>query len=86
MIFKITTTGKLYRNKEDIEKLMSIGFTFESSLIDEKEYLRKKEESLEVEIKTLEELLEFGRVQGEIIILHGSDKPEIEIYNDYRES
>lgn len=77
MKFKIKTTGYFYSNEEDRKRLEQIGFTFEKS--DYKDFKIKGEP--EIEINTLEELIQFGNNHGEIIVSDG----HIEIYDDYRE-
>jgi hypothetical protein len=77
MEFKITTTGFFYPDEERRKKLEKIGFTFEPS-----KYLGFKivGEPI-VEIKDLDELIQFADEWGEIIVSDGL----IEIYDDYRE-
>ncbi len=77
MKFKIETTGYFYQNLEDINRLEQIGFTFEKS--DYKDF--KITGNPEIEINTLEELIQFGNKHGEIIVSDG----HIEIYDNYRE-
>jgi len=81
MNFRLTTTGNFY-NEERKSKLETLGFKFtdESSFKGGPFY---KDDSLptEIEINTLEELIEFSNQWGEIIIKEN----EIEIYDNYRE-
>jgi len=79
MIFRLCTSGYFYPYKPQRDKLEKLGFSFKPS-----EY---KDFSIDgsptVEIKTVEELVEFAKEHGSIII---SDVgPQIEIYNDYQE-
>ena len=77
MKFTIQTSGYFYSNKEDIKRLEQIGFSFEKS--DFRDF--KIKGNPEIEINTLEELIQFCNKHGEIIV---SDC-HIEIYDDYRE-
>lgn len=77
MKFKVSTAGYFYPNKQDRDRLSKIGFTFPES---EGEFM-KKEDSVEVEIKDLEELILFSKQHSRIIIEDG----EIKIYDDYLE-
>jgi len=75
MKFTLKTTGNRYADRtriQQVEKLQKFGFTF-----DEKFY---KTSEGEIEINTLDELVEFSKEWGELIILDGC----IEIYDDYR--
>lgn len=76
MEFKVETSAYFYENESDIEKLKSIGFHFE-----EGKYGKAIKGDVTIEIKTIEELVEFTNRFGQIIVSDG----EIEIYNDYRE-
>ena len=76
MKFTLKTTGNRYADRiriQKVEKLQKFGFTF-----DKKFY---KLSDGEIEINTLEELIEFSREWGELVISEGC----IEIYDDYRE-
>ena len=77
MKFKIETTGYFYPNLEDRNRLEQIGFAFEKSNYKDFKITGKPE----IEINTLEELIQFGNKHGEIIVSDGN----IEIYDDYRE-
>lgn len=77
MRFAIATTGYWYSDKEYIAKLEKIGFEFIP--YNEKEFTIKG--SPVIEIKDLDELIEFSNKFGYIIVSEGC----IEIYDDYRE-
>jgi hypothetical protein len=81
MKFKLSTIGDCYTDPDKIEKLEKIGFTFKPStfaMFNTKTF--HIEGSPEIEINTLEELIEFSNTFGELIVSDGS----IEIYDDYR--
>jgi len=79
MKFKLRTSGNFYSPK-DIEPLEALGFKFEdTSLVDKK--TKYKIEDAEVEINSLEQLMEFVSKYGEIVLSNDA----IEIYDDYRE-
>lgn len=85
MKFKLSTSANLYlkeSNKEEIEKLKSFGFKFHDyrSISGSDTEVIECDEA-QIEINTLEELIEFSREWGTIIV----DQDSIEIYNDYRE-
>ena len=77
MKFTLSTSGHFYPQADRRKKLEKIGFTFKPS--DYKDFTI--EGSPEIEINSLEELIEFTDRFGEIIVSNSS----IEIYNDYRE-
>ena len=77
MEFTVTTSGYFYPNKERRTELEKIGFTFKPS--DYKYFTIEGEPT--VEIKDLNELIQFADKWGEIIVGDGA----IEIYDDYRE-
>ena len=77
MKFKLSTTGYFYPQEDRRKKLSELGFTFKPS--DFKEF--SIEGNPEIEIETLDELMDFTKKYGEIII----DGKSIEIYDDYRE-
>jgi hypothetical protein len=77
MKFTVTTSKYFYPDKERRSELEKIGFTFKPS--DYKGFSIVGEPT--VEIKDLNELIQFTDKWGEIIVGHGT----IEIYNDYRE-
>jgi len=80
MKFKLEVSGYSYPNKEDRERLKKIGFSFEKQENMGIEWFRIKGEP-EIEINSLEELIEFSNTHGEIIVKDGC----IEIYDDCRE-
>lgn len=77
MKFTLSTSGHFYPQADRRKELEEIGFTFKPS--DYKCFTI--EGSPEIEINSLEELIQFANKFGEIIVGDGS----IEIYNDYRE-
>jgi len=84
MKFEIHTSGYTYDDEKTVELYKRIGFTFdkEERGFFPTTYWRMKVDSSEIEINTLEDLLELqSKVGCELIISGGS----IEIYDDYRE-
>lgn len=77
MEFILSTSGYFYPEKEEREKLESIGFTFKPS--DSQGYTIDGEPTIKIE--TLQELIDFSNEWGQIIVSDG----HIEIYDDYRE-
>ena len=93
MLFQVTTSASSYidgRHKKNLEKL---GFKFKphdetyDALYKELWKSNKQifymgyEQNVEVEINSLEDLLQFAKKFGKLII----DENTIEIYDDYRE-
>lgn len=92
MKFRLTTTGSFYEKRE-AEELQKLGFKFKSrdktqffNTIRESFFLDSDHE-VYVEIKDLNDLLKLQDKYGDIIItkIYGTDKYQLEIYNDYRE-
>ena len=77
MKFELSTSKYFYPNETERIELSKLGFTFRPS--EYKEYVIGG--TTEIEINSLEELIEFSKEFGELII---EDK-SIEIYNGYRE-
>lgn len=77
MEFTVTTSGYFYPNKEIRTELEKIGFTFKQSHYG----VVTIEGNPTVEIKDLNELIQFVDEWGRIIVGDGT----IEIYDDYRE-
>lgn len=77
MKFRLSTTGNFYPQADRRKELEEIGFTFKPS--DYKSFIIKG--SPEIEINSLDGLIQFTDKFGKIIVDNGS----IEIYNDYRE-
>ncbi|WP_114752280.1 hypothetical protein [Pleomorphovibrio marinus] len=77
MKFKLQTTGDFYPKDEERKKLEPLGFKFIPSDY-ERFYI---EGEPEIEINSLEDLIEFSNKFGELIISDGY----IEIYDNYRE-
>lgn len=73
MIFKLRVTKYFYTNKNQINSLKKLGFTFKKS---KSEFEILGEPMLE--INTLEELLQFYSEYGKLVITANT----IEIYND----
>ena len=82
MKFKVTTVATHYDDIKTINALKSNGFIFDDNILYGNGSL-KMNNHVEVEINTLEELLEFSRVHKKIILEDGI--PWIEIYDDYIE-
>jgi len=78
MKFTITTSGYFYPNKERRTELEQLGFTFKPS-DDYKNFIILGKPT--IEIKDLNELIQFADKWGEIIVGEGT----IEIYDYYRE-
>jgi hypothetical protein len=82
MKFKVTTVANNYR-VENIKDLVSIGFKFTKPKSDGI-YVEKLDKDVYVEINTLDELIQFFKTQGDIIIEDDDDgSPSIKIYDDY---
>ena len=77
MKFTLSTSGDYYPEADIRKELEEIGFTFTPS--DYKDFTIQG--SPDIEINSLEELIQFADKFGEIIFGNGS----IEIYDDYRE-
>lgn len=80
MKFKLSTTELFYPYKEDREKLEKIGFTFEP--YNAPHYFCITTKNPTIDINTTDELVEFVKEYGKIIV---DTDGWIEIYNDYRE-
>lgn len=82
MKFNLSTSRTFYENKEQMQTLTQLGFTFEPY-----KDTYSSEDQFEIagdpviEINTIHELMDLFEKVGEVII-HGD---WIEIYNDYRE-
>lgn len=79
MKFELTTSSAFY-TEEEANKLKDIGFTFKT-INAEFGCLIDLSSSVQVEIESLEDLIDFSKKWGRIIIFDG----EIEIYDGYRE-
>ncbi len=87
MKFNITVTGDFYKanQEKETDRLKELGFKFKK--LEEDEFmgyttkLEYFEDDPTIEINSLEELIDFNKKYGRII-LSGN---QIEIYNDYRE-
>lgn len=80
MKFKVTTAGSFY-SEQQAEKLRKLGFEFGINDYDMQRRPFKTGGDVEVEFKTLDELIDFSNEWGELIVSDG----HIEIYDDYRE-
>lgn len=84
MKFKLRRTGYFVKDKEHCDKLEKLGFRFNPLADKYHKYANADPKSYKVpdiEINTIEELVEFTREYGKIVF----DGTEIEIYDDYRE-
>ena len=82
MKFKLKTSAYSY-SREDARELEPLGFTFKERIdfmTGMKKLVQEKYES-EIEINSLEELVNFSKQWGELVL----NQDSIEIYNDYRE-
>lgn len=77
MKFTLSTSGYFYNDPESREELSRLGFTFSLK----NKFYHINQNTIEIEINTLEELVEFTKKYGEIVFSDG----QIEIYDDYRE-
>ena len=68
---------------EEAERLKLLGFAFEPSDSMPGELELMIEGMGEIEFDSIQELIDFAKEWGELIIKH--DPPSIEIYNNYRE-
>jgi hypothetical protein len=87
MKFTVTTTDYIY-NIDEAEKLMGLGFEFEGS--SNASRLRITTKDPEIEINTIDELMEFVKKFGDIVVSEPlfpekDANPKIEIYDGYRE-
>lgn len=82
MKFIVSTSGNFY-NSESIKSLKELGFKFSdyTKLDDERTNYMENDEVF-IEINNLDELLEFQKKFGDLII---SEDNKLEIYDDYRE-
>ena len=76
----LTTTQFSYFS-EEAEKLKPLGFTFDPVDSIHGELVIRG--APEIELNSIQELIDFSKEWGELVINH--DPPRIEIYNDYRE-
>lgn len=78
MKFKLYTAGNFYPEEKDRQRLQKLGFSFKNT---GSYHGPSIEGDPEIEINTLEELMQFIEVYGSIIL----DKSNIQIYDDYVE-
>ena len=81
MRFTLSTSGDYYYDSDAKKNLEKIGFKFKPTTFLKYEYVIDYNVDPIIEFKTLEELVEFSKEWGEIILIGN----KIEIYNDYRE-
>jgi hypothetical protein len=86
MKFNLTTAGNFYSDPEQIRKLEALGFGFVLEVEDKTSLFSEGDKYLssgetEIEINTLEELINFSKEWGKLVVSEG----ELEIYDDYRE-
>lgn len=92
MKFQLRTTGSTYEDGRYKKQLEKLGFKFkphddEYNKLYQQLHKSKKQQfymgysETEIEINTLEDLLQFVRKFGQIVL----DEDSIEIYDDYRE-
>lgn len=78
MRFELSTAGNFYSNASEIEKLKKLGFKFEWL----EEYNKYAISNYpEIHISTMDELMDFIKEYGRIII----DEGVIKIYDNYLE-
>ena len=85
MKFPLTTTGFSY-DTDDIPKLVKLGFTFQKVPGSAGTFWKDKDATGHVTLHTLEELMEFVKKHGPIIMNCQKGAFEMEIYDSYRES
>jgi hypothetical protein len=79
MKFKLFTAGDFYPKEEDRQRLQNLGFSFKDT---GSHFGPLIEGNPEIEINTLDELMQFIELHGDIIL----DKAgHIQIYDDYVE-
>jgi hypothetical protein len=83
MKFTVKTSGYFYNNDDEMERLKKLGFTFKNTAIGIREHTNyvKEQYEVEIEVSSLEELVNMTKEYGRIII----DENTLEIYDDYRE-
>ena len=84
MTFNLTTTGSFYSTKQK-ERLEQLGFEFELEPND-KNFIHlgdwhKTEKSCSITMHSLEDLLEFQKEWGDLILTEDT----IQLYDDYNE-
>jgi hypothetical protein len=85
MKFKLSTSGAGYEDNPEQRALVEqLGFTFRKTMPFQigRSVEYRIEGKPEIEIGTLEELMQFVKTYGPIIV---SENERIEIYDDYRE-
>ncbi len=78
MKFTLSVSGDFYEKEDEINKLKEVGFTFNP----DRHRFQVNDNSPEIEINTLEELMQFVNKFGNVIVKKSNS---IEIYNSYRE-
>jgi hypothetical protein len=81
MKFKVGTASSFYK-REDKEKLEKLGFVFDKSKgFNITEFYKDYDQNVEIEIESLEELMEFVNKWGDIVL----SEDGITIYDGYLE-
>ena len=80
MVFNLSASGGLY-NISHVVKYQTVGFRFEKYGDYGNNYKIIRDKDLTIEFNTIDEIVEFTKRFGEIIIENDS----IEIYDNYRE-
>ena len=80
MKFRLTTTNGLQHDEGVVRELVKYGFIMEPCDWNPGTYCCTGDG--EIEISTLEELMQFAAKWGDLVLLHGGT---IEIYDGYRE-
>jgi hypothetical protein len=86
MIFELSTSGYFYSDKDEMDNLKKLGFTFrevdrDTSYNNDRVYTIDDDKPQTIEINTIDELMKFVKQYGRIVVDHGT----IEIYDGYRE-
>lgn len=87
MKFTVSIT-KSFFTQEEADKVKEFDFKFQDTyFMGHKYYLPNNISEKEIEINSIEELVQFSDKYGNIIISRKevNNKPNLEIYNDYRE-
>lgn len=86
MQFSLRTAGYFYTPQKADKLASAFGFTFENSNVLSEATKVIDCSSKQITINSLEELVEFSKVWGPIIIsLNKDGSADIEIYDDWRE-
>lgn len=80
MKFTVSTTGTTY-TQEQAKRLGELGFEFDNQGLDAYRPKRKITQEVKIDIESLEELLQFNRKWGDLIL----SASHITIYDSYDE-